>query len=149
MYIFYLYYIIQWLTPVPPPCLIVWGDGCDIAWVKFGVLAFLLDDFCGDLTFVTTFVTSFGSLRVLRPLFGSVLVSKVDLFDDFLATFGVLGLPFCLHFGALASLLDPSGPQRRRRRKKQRFGTKNLPILESNMEPKWSQSVQKMKPKSI
>ena len=110
-----IYTDIQWLTPVPPPCFIVWDDGCDVVWVKFGVLASLLDGFCGDLTFVTTFVTSFGSFWVLWPLFGSILVPKVDLFDDFWASLGAVGLSFWLHLGALASLGAQFGSPRRKR----------------------------------
>ena len=51
-----------------------------------------------------TFVTSFGSILVPWPPCGSILVPKVNLFDDFWASFGALGLSFWVHLGALASL---------------------------------------------
>ena len=102
----YIYIYIQWLTPVPPPCL----------------------------TFVTTFVTSFGFILVSWP--------------PFLMTFqpllGPLGSPFrsiWVPWPPFGSLLAPKGEKDEK--SDSRGGS-----LPPKIELKWSQNDQKMKTKS-
>ena len=68
-----------------------------------------------------TIGTSFGSFWVPWPLFGSILVVSVELWDDLCVSFGVLGLSFWLHLGDLASLGVQFGPQWRPEWKKSGF----------------------------
>ena len=91
-----------------------------------------------------TLKTDKNQVQFYFPIFAKWILTIKPLFNDFWASFGLLGIFFWINFGALASLWVHFGTQRRKRWKKMLTRGKST----SFYIPKWSQSGLNMKPKS-